>query len=143
MARHPIYKSPEEFESAVNEYFEFIKGESQHIVKEDGTVQENWKRKPEPPTITGLTLFLGFCDRRSFYDYEQNEGFSYTVKKARLRIEAEYEKALHYQSPTGAIFALKNFGWKDKQDIEHSGGMNITWHEEKTYEADEEANESY
>ena len=88
-------------------------------------------------------MFLGFCDRRSFYDYEQNEGFSYTVKKARLRIEAEYENALHYQSPTGAIFALKNFGWKDKQDIEHSGGMNITWHEEKTYEADEEANESY
>ena len=28
--------------------------------------------------------------------------------------------------PTGAIFALKNFGWNgDKQILEHSGGLNL------------------
>jgi len=37
----------------------------------------------------------------------------------------EYEKALQGHSPTGAIFALKNFGWRDKQDVELSGGVNI------------------
>lgn len=77
------------------------------------------------PTITGLALYLGFESRQSFYDYEKNGEFSYTIKRARLRIENEYEKALHGNSPTGAIFALKNFGWKDKQEIEQSGGIKI------------------
>ena len=37
----------------------------------------------------------------------------------------EYEKALQGRSPTGAIFALKNFGWTDKQDVELSGGVKV------------------
>ena len=54
----------------------------------------------------------------------------------------EYEKALHGRSPTGAIFALKNFGWTDKQDVDLSGGVKVktladlmieaaNWEEEK------------
>lgn len=70
------------------------------------------------PTITGLALYMGFASRQSFYDYEKSGEFSYTIKRARLRIENKYEEALHGTSPTGAIFALKNFGWTDKQEIE-------------------------
>ena len=49
-------------------------------------------------------------------------------------VECEYEKRLAGQSPTGAIFALKNMGWKDKSEVEQSGGLSINWHEEKTYQ---------
>ena len=37
-----------------------------------------------------------------------------------LRIEQSYEEALHGNCPAGSIFALKNRGWRDKQDIEHT-----------------------
>ncbi len=30
----------------------------------------------------------------------------------------EYEKRLLDKNPTGAIFALKNFGWTDKQQVD-------------------------
>ena len=72
--------------------------------------------KKYTPTITGLALFLGFNSRQSMLDYEKKEEFSCTIKNARLRIEHEYEKQLHLDKCTGAIFALKNFGWKDKTE---------------------------
>ena len=40
---------------------------------------------------------------------------------------------LQIGNTTGAIFALKNMGWKDKSEVEQSGGLAINWHEEKTY----------
>lgn len=70
------------------------------------------------PTITGLALHLGFSSRKAFYDYENKPEFSDTIKKARLRIEKEYEKQLYNDKCTGAIFALKNLGWKDKVENE-------------------------
>jgi len=44
--------------------------------------------------------------------------FCDTIKNARLRIEHEYEKQLYMDKCTGAIFALKNFGWRDKVENE-------------------------
>lgn len=85
-------------------------------------------------TLTGLAFFLGFDSRQSLYDYEKNPEFSYIIKRARLLVEASYEMKLQGQSCTGAIFALKNMGWKDKQEVEQSGGLTITWNEERTYE---------
>lgn len=70
------------------------------------------------PTMTGLALHLGFVSRKAMYDYENKPQFSDTIKKARLRIEHEYEKQLYIDKCTGAIFALKNFGWKDKTETE-------------------------
>ncbi len=70
------------------------------------------------PTITGLVLYLGFCDRASFYDYEKRKEFSHTIKTARSFMEREYENLLRAGNCTGAIFALKNFGWKDKQELD-------------------------
>lgn len=76
-------------------------------------------------TITGLAYHLGFESRQSFYDYERKSEFSYTIKRARLFIENDYEKQLQVGNTVGAIFALKNFGWTDKQEIQHSGEINI------------------
>ena len=101
--RPPMWDNAEAFAEAVDKYF-------------DGN---------ESPTWTGLALHLGFESRKSLHDYSLKPEFSYSVKKALLRIENEYEKNISSKNPTGAIFALKNFGWKDKQEIEQSGGIKI------------------
>ena len=74
------------------------------------------------PTVSGLALFLGFCSRAAFYEYEKKPEFKDTIKKARFRIENEYEKQLYNDKCTGAIFALKNLGWKDKTETEVTAG---------------------
>jgi len=104
--RPPLFETSEDLQAKVDQYFD--SEDDQH------------------PTITGLAYFLGFASRQSLYDYEKDGEFSYTVKRARLRIENEYEKALHKQSCAGAIFALKNFGWADKQEIEQNTRLSGT-----------------
>lgn len=132
--RQPQFQSNEILQQKVEQYFIYIKGEKKTTGKGKDAITE-WVRYPENATISGLALFLGFESRQSFYDYEKNEEFSYTIKKARLRIESAYEQELLSRNATGAIFALKNFGWRDKQELEHTGAMDISWHEERTYEA--------
>lgn len=112
--RPRTYGTPEELQEQVDSYFEYIKGETQMIPGEDGNLQEFVKRKPEPATITGLALHLGFESRQSIYDYAKAGDFSYIVKNAQMRVECEYEKKLSGDKPTGSIFALKNMGWVDK-----------------------------
>lgn len=79
----------------------------------------------EPYTITGLCLALDIC-RDTLSEYAKNEEFSDTIKKAKLKVENYLEKHLITDSSTtGIIFNLKNnFGWKDKQELEHSGNIN-------------------
>lgn len=105
VGRPPMYETPEQMQAAIDAYLS----------------------SPECDyTITGLALELGFCSRQSFYDYEEKEEFTYTVKKARLHIERAYEQKLSGKEVGGAIFALKNLGWKDKNEVEHTGtGLNI------------------
>lgn len=111
------YDTQEELQAAVDGYFTHI------------------TTTKEPATVTGLALYIGFESRQSIYDYEEDGQFSYIIKNARLRVECEYEKRLSTaQSPTGAIFALKNMGWKDKSELEHLTPVPVTWNEEKTYE---------
>ena len=111
MGRPPIWDDPEAFSKKVDEYFE----------------------TDQSPTWTGLALYLGFESRQSLEDYKKREGFSYPIKKALLRIENQYEKNIATRNPAGAIFALKNFGWRDKQEIEQSGGINIRFAEPEEY----------
>ncbi len=96
VGRPRIVQTPEEFDALVEEY--------------EALCQEN----ECPVTFTGMAIHLGFASRRSFYDYEKTEGFSHSVKRARLLVEAEYESRLHGPNVAGAIFALKNHGWSDK-----------------------------
>jgi hypothetical protein len=109
----PIWTDPIAFEKAVDEYFE----------------------NETSPKWSGLALHLGFASRQSLWEYGQKPQFSLPIKKALLRIEQQYEDHLLSKNATGAIFALKNFGWKDKQEVEqkteHSGGISISWEEPK------------
>lgn len=136
--RPRLYDTVEELESAIHEYF------TEGVTIRNVVVGKapNQQVVPIPvPTITGLCYHLGFESRQSFYDYEEREGFSYTIKRARLFIEKEYEEQLSTGNTVGAIFALKNFGWKDKTEVENTGNLAITWKEERTYEANSKANE--
>lgn len=106
MGRPRKYDSEEELEEAIAKYFESL---TDHEV-------------PHPPTMAGLAYALGFASRQSLYDSEKDERFSYTIKRARLLIEGWYEERMSGNSPTGAIFWLKNHaGYTDKQDISLGG----------------------
>ena len=107
--RPRIIQSVEEFERLAEDYF---------------TACES---KDKPPTVTGLALHLGLCRRSSLAEYEKRPEFLYSVKRAKLRIEEYYESQLTTaKNPTGAIFMLKNFGWRDKQCVQHEGGINLS-----------------
>lgn len=79
----------------------------------------------DPITLTGLILSLGLSSRESLDEYGRRPEFSDSVKYAKLLIENGYEKKLHEQSCTGPIFALKNFGWKDKQEVDQTVNGNM------------------
>jgi hypothetical protein len=77
---------------------------------------------PKPLTYTGLAYHLGFASRQSIWEYsKRTDELSLPIKRAMLRIEQSYEESLRSNNSTGSIFALKNRGWRDKQEHEHSG----------------------
>lgn len=100
-----IFNKPEELLEKVEQYFETT--------------------LTDEITITGLCLFLGI-HKDTLYEYNKRDGFSDIVKMARLRVENAYEISLRKNGRTGDIFALKNFGWTDKQEIEHSGELGVS-----------------
>ena len=77
-------------------------------------------------TVTGLALHLGFTSRKDLINYEgYSEEFYHSLKRAKLLVENSYEIDLKDKGGSGAIFALKNFDWSDKQEIEHQGKMSV------------------
>ncbi|MCR6516312.1 DNA-packaging protein [Clostridium sp. LY3-2] len=108
------FKSPEELQEKVDEYFKWVEDKKKY------------------PTISGLAYYLDTTrktlleyencfenDRLSSVDDNTKVKFINTIKRAKARIEMEYEESLFYKnSSVGAIFTLKNnFGWVDKQEI--------------------------
>ena len=78
-------------------------------------------------SVTGLALYLD-TSRETLLDYQEKPEFSDAIKKAKLRCENWVEEGAlsNKVNATSAIFNLKNnFGWKDKQEMEHSGGVQI------------------
>jgi hypothetical protein len=127
MKRIPLlFTSSEELATRISGYFKWIEGELHQeepsaktpakVLATDKAITKVWDREPQPPTLSGLALYLGFTSRQTFEEYEINGKHAPLLKRARLRIESEYEKKLHYQSSTGAIFALKSLGWTDKTE---------------------------
>lgn len=123
----------DELNIRIDEYFNFIKGKY-HMAKvppKDAATKptrvKTWDREPEPATITGLALFLGFISLQSFEDCARKGKFSQMLKRGCLRVEAEYEKRLHQHSTSGAIFFLKNWGWNDSKTVDAtlSGPLNV------------------
>jgi len=107
-AKHPggrplKFKTPEELENAVNQYF------AECEVKE------------KPKTMSGLALALGI-DRKTLVNYSNKDGYFHTIKRARQIVEQQNEEMLvsGKGSATGIIFNMKNnFGWVDKTEQEN------------------------
>lgn len=104
------YKNAEEMKLVIEEYFDMC----------------NNNRRPY--TVAGLARHLGLT-RKSLLEYQKKYGGEYAViiEDAKTRIE-EFVEACLFKSgiATGTIFNLKNnFGWSDKQEVEHSGDVNI------------------
>lgn len=68
-------------------------------------------------TITGLALALG-TDRTTLINYSDRAEFFDTINTAKLMVENAYEIDLREKGHAGNIFALKNFGWKDKTELD-------------------------
>lgn len=101
VGRPKKYNSVEEMQQLINDYFNYC--------------DENKK----PYTVSGLANALDLT-RQSLLNYEENDEFFDTIKRAKSKIEQFAEECLFVGSNTaGVIFNLKNnYNWKDKQEIE-------------------------
>lgn len=103
------YKDVNELQQLIDEYFQIC---------------DETKR---PYTITGLALFLDM-DRRTLLRYEKDyeDEFCLTIMRAKERVQEFVECCLFKKGiANGVMFNLKNnFGWEDKQTVQHSGEIN-------------------
>lgn len=104
------YKNAEEMRVLVEEYFNIC------------------NQNKIPYTMSGLARHLGLS-RKTLLEYKKKYGGEYAdvIEEAKTRIEEFVETCLFKKSiATGVIFNLKNnFGWADKQEIEHTGDVNV------------------
>jgi len=109
----PKYSSPEKMEKKIAEYFEYVK--EKHMV----------------PTVPGLALFLGMTTKRLSV-YRKKKKFEEIIEKAYDFIADIYVRELLRQkiSAPGAIFVLKNLGWKDESEkkVTVEGKMEVESH---------------
>lgn len=99
------FKTPQEIDVIAKEFF------------------KNCDENDEPYTITGLALALD-TTRDTLIDYQNRDEFSDTIKRLKLIVENDYEKALRKHGRAGDIFGLKNFGWKDKTEVDNNHNFN-------------------
>ena len=100
--RPPLYNKPEDLQEKIDEYFNTDVEKVTMHTKDGEPYQVSLK------TVTGLALHCGFCNRKSFYEYEKKPQFTHTIKMARSRIENYYEQLNQVKGGASIIFALKN-----------------------------------
>jgi hypothetical protein len=92
----------------------------------------------QPLTITGVGLFMGLYRKQIWGLLGDRDGtlkrwpeFEFLFDFASF-VELYNEYAAHKkQNPAGPIFILKNFGWKDKLEIEASTTQGALTDEER------------
>ncbi len=135
MGMTPRYKNVEDMQRNIDLYFfacsfavnTKLEDRAEELMEVNPTLDESKLIKEfigQRLTVTGLALALGFTSRQALLNYEQGRGegmFVDTVKKAKSKVERYIEQRLYENNPAGCIFNLKNnFGWKDKNETEHS-----------------------
>jgi hypothetical protein len=97
------------------------------VVKDGFFIINTVKYAAPTPTITGLSLFLGFSSVSSFKNYQTDPEFADTVAYGFLRIENHYEHLLQTEKMARAgEVGLKKMGdWKDSIDMNVSGSHNL------------------
>ena len=100
--RPPKWTDPKVIETIGNDYFKMC------------------TKKKLPYTISGLALALE-TTRQTLMDYQEQDEFTDTIKALKLRCENFAEQqAFIGKNQAGSIFILKNHGWKDQQNVDHT-----------------------
>ena len=122
MARPPFYKTAEELQAKIDEYFDSCG--TTYVTDADGKMIFNQFGAPvvkdrNPPTVTGLALFLGFSSRQSLINYQSKKAFLDVISRAKLRVENFVEKKIYNPDirPAGVPFVLMNMGWSNPTNI--------------------------
>ena len=115
LGRPAMYETPEEMEIKLNAFF------------------IECKANEDPPTVLGLSLFLGFADPHTLLVYSKLKPFSWIVKKAKSKCVHDIEKRMitGKTPPASAMYWLSNNSdWKNERyqrtDIHHSGNIDVT-----------------
>lgn len=120
------FKTVEELQSKIDEYFAWCDNRKRKILTKQGDVVEI--DDPRPKTISGLADFLD-CDRKTIVNYGHKDDYFPTIARARRKCEAWTEEQLFEGNDRGAKFVLINNydGWTDKQQIDQnvSGALEI------------------
>lgn len=104
--RDLLFKNKEELELKLDAYKKYL--------------QETGK----PPTIAGLAYYTGIT-RQTIYNYSERDQFFDTIKEFRNYILMNYEELAIEKGNGGIVFLLKNYGYTDKQEVEHSGETTV------------------
>lgn len=100
VGRPPKYKTAEEMQSVIDEYF------------------AKCEDKEQIPTSAGIALALGMS-RQTMWNYGEKDEFLDTIKTARARVEAAWEAALP-RGGGGVVFWMKNnAGYRDEKHLDH------------------------
>lgn len=129
MARPLKYKTVDELQAAIDEYFTACEGQP---LLDDKGQPILLKGRPiildaRPPTVTGLALALGFKSRQALLNYQGRKQFNDTITRAKSRCEEYAEGRLFDKDGAGgAQFSLRcNFGWSDKAEQPEIEGVVI------------------
>lgn len=117
--RPRLFSTPEELQKRIDEYF------------------DSCRDSRKPFTIAGLAYWLEM-DRKSIYNYEKDDEFFPTIRRARDKILATLEEMITIDGRAGQIFLAKNYGYTDKIETE-----NVNLNHEMSEEEAEKILEKY
>lgn len=116
--KHPggrplAFKSPEELQLKIDEYFQYCDDRAIKKVGDDG--KEYMISSPAPYTMSGLARRLGI-DRATLVNYTYRQEYFDTIRAAREKVHEDVEtRMLETRNERGAMFSLKNnFSWKEE-----------------------------
>jgi hypothetical protein len=124
-----MYKTAEEMQAKINEYFESLKAHTEEVMSASGAIKEI--KRPLTPTVESLASHLGM-KMQTLLVYESAEGyeeFHDTVAFAKAKILGAKTLALvnGKGSATGLIFDLvNNHGYKNKSEVESKNENDTT-----------------
>lgn len=125
------FDTVEQMQAVIDEYFVYCDSKTKEVHTEK--LGDMIMPDPEPYTMSGLALALGFDSRQSLLNYEsrkddKGQDFLDTIKRARMKVESDLDRRLNHRDTftPGLIFNLKNnFNYKDKTETEQSGVIEV------------------
>lgn len=114
--RPRIYKTIEEMQPLIDEYFEIKSGAKRKVVLKNKTVV--YIPDPEPVHISGLCAYLGLT-HETLGQYQKKEEFSDSITQAKQMCE-EYAVNMCFKGHNKADFVLQNnFKWRNRSETEN------------------------